>query len=131
MDITNFTRKDIGALGERVAAEYLRRRGFDLVDKNVTRKTGEIDLIMIKEEVLHFVEVKSVVCREFPVKGSDHEEYDPSTNLHVYKIRKVVRTSEWYMANNNWEGEWQVDGALVWLRARDGMGRVQFLPQIA
>ena len=131
MNISHFTRKDIGVLGERVAAEYLRRRGFELVDMNVVRKTGEIDLIMSKDEVLHFIEVKSVVCMEFPVKGSIQQEYDPATNLHVYKIRKVVRTSEWYMANNNFEGEWQVDGALVWLRTRDGMGRVQYLPQIA
>ena len=131
MDITHFTRKDIGALGEKVAAEYLRRRGFALIDRNVVRKTGEIDIIMKKEDVLHFVEVKSVVCQEFPVKGNAQDEYDPATNLHAYKIKKVVRTSEWYMANNGWEGEWQVDGALVWIRFRDGMARVLYLPQIA
>ena len=27
-------------------------------------------------------------------------------------------------------GEWQVDGTLVWLRRRDGMARVSYLPQI-
>ena len=86
---------------------------------------------MTKGEVLHFIEVKSIICMEFPKVEDAHEEYGPSTNLHVYKIRKVVRTSEWYVANNNFEGEWQVDGALVWLRSRDGMERVQYFPQIA
>ena len=131
MDITNLNRKDIGALGEKVVAEYLRRKEYLFLDKNVARKTGEIDIIMKKGEVLHFVEVKSVLCREFPVRGNAQDEYDPVTNLHMYKIRKVVRTSEWYVANIGWEGEWQVDGALVWLRARDGMGRVEYIPQIA
>ena len=130
MDITNYTRKDIGALGERVAAEYLRRRGFELVDKNVARKTGEIDLIMRHEDTLHFIEVKSVLCREFPQVGEARDRYDPSANLHALKIRKVARTSEWYIANQGWEGESQIDGALVWLRARDGVGKVHYVPQI-
>ncbi len=131
MDISKLTKKDIGNLGEKVAVEYLRRRGFELIDRNVSRKTGEIDVIVHKENVLHFVEVKTVVCREFPHKESLKDQYGPELNLHAYKIQKVIRTAEWYLANNDWEGEWQVDGALVWLRYRDGMARIQYLPQIS
>jgi hypothetical protein len=50
--------------------------------------------------------------------------------LHEYKIQKVARTSEWYIANKGWNGESQIDGALVWIRGQDGMGRVEYLPQI-
>jgi Holliday junction resolvase-like predicted endonuclease len=111
----------------------MRRQGFEIVDRNIARKTGEIDIIGLKAETLHFVEVKSLVCIDFPAKDSQSaclDSYDPADNLHPLKIRKVARTSEWYVANNNWEGEWQVDGALVWLRKRDGMARVQYIPQI-
>jgi len=124
------TRKDIGALGERVAAEYLRRKGFALVDKNMARKTGELDVIMKKGDTLHFIEVKTVLCFEFPKAESTDDAYDPADNLHLYKIRKVARTAEWYVMQYGWEGEWQVDGALVWLRERDGLARVRYLPQI-
>ena len=129
MNLIGKSRKDIGALGERAAAEYLRRHGFELVDRNVARKTGEIDVIMRKDDTLHFVEVKTVMCLEFPDQKA-LDSYDPADNLHVYKIRKVARTAEWYVMQYGWEGEWQVDGALVWLRERDGMARVRYLPQI-
>lgn len=129
MDLTKSSRKDIGALGEKVVAEYLRRQGMRIIDRNVARKTGEIDLIARKGNTLHFVEVKSILCDAFP-NDEREDRYDPSANLHEAKIRKVARTSEWYVANIDWEGEWQVDGALVWLRRADGRARVRYLPQI-
>jgi putative endonuclease len=129
VNLTGTSRKDIGALGERVAAEYLRRRGFALVDKNVARKTGELDVIMRKADTLYFVEVKTIRCIEFP-DPKTLDAYDPADNLHVYKIRKVARTAEWYVMQYGWEGDWQVDGVLVWLRESDGLARVRYLPQI-
>jgi putative endonuclease len=130
VELTGKSRKDIGALGERVAAEYLRRQGFVVIDKNVARRTGEIDVIAKKDDTLHFVEVKTLVCKDFPLQRNTNDQYDPSENLHVYKIRKVARTSEWYMADNDWEGESQIDAVLVWLRERDGMAHVRYFPQI-
>jgi putative endonuclease len=130
MDISTMTRKETGALGEKVAAEYLRRHGFLIVDRNIARKTGELDLIAEKQDTLHFVEVKTILTDEFPEEKSTDDEYDPSLNLHDAKIRKVARTGEWYVLEKKWEGEWQVDGCLVWLRRRDGLARVSYLPQI-
>ena len=130
MDISSKTRKEVGALGEKVAAEYLRRHGFSIRDRNIARKTGELDLIAEKEGTLHFVEVKTILVDEFRDEKRVNDDYDPSLNLHEAKIRKVARTGEWYVLEKNWEGEWQVDGCLVWLRRRDGMARVSYLPQI-
>ena len=137
MDISSYTRKEVGALGEKVAAEYLRRHGFSIRDRNYVKKTGELDIIAEKpasagrEDTLHFVEVKTILTEEFPLaecKGED--AYDPSLNLHAAKVRKVARTGEWYVLEKKWEGEWQVDGCLVWLRRRDGIARINYLPQI-
>lgn len=130
MDLSTKTRKEIGALGERVAAEYLRRHGFRIIERNVLRKTGELDLVVSKDDTLHFVEVKTILVEAFPKLRNTDDEYDPSLNLHELKIRKVARTGEWYVAERDWEGEWQVDGCLVWLRRTDGMARVSYLPQI-
>ena len=130
MDISSFSRKEVGNLGESVACEYLKRHGFKIRDRNFVRKTGELDVIAEKEDTLHFVEVKTVLTYEFPKKEDGGDEYDPSVNLHEAKVRKVARTGEWYVLEKKWEGEWQVDGCLVWLRRRDGMARVTYLPQI-
>jgi putative endonuclease len=130
VDISSKTRKEIGNMGEKVAAEYLRRHGFSIRDRNIARKTGELDLIVEKEDTLHFVEVKTILTDEFTDEKYVGDNYDPSLNLHEAKIRKVARTGEWYVLEQEWEGEWQVDGCLVWLRRRDGRALVRYLPQI-
>ena len=130
MDISTKSRKEIGNLGEHIAAEYLKRHGFTIRDRNVARKTGELDIIAEKEDTLYFVEVKTIVTNEFPREDATGDDYDPSLNLHAAKIRKVARTGEWYVLEKGWEGEWQVDGCLVWLRRYDGMAKVRYLPQI-
>ena len=49
----------IGQFGERLAEDFLVRRGYQLVDRNVKTSFKELDLIMIKAGVLVFVEVKT------------------------------------------------------------------------
>ena len=131
MDISTLSTKAIGTMGEDVATAYLQKQGFSIVERNVVRKTGEIDIIAKKRGTLHFVEVKARLCREFPHELSADNAFDPSANLHNAKIAKVTRTASWYVAEKGWEGEWQVDGLLVWLRGRDGAAFVSHLPQIA
>lgn len=130
MDFTNSSRKDIGNQGEAVACEYLRKLGFRILGRNIAFKTGELDIVAQKGRVVHIVEVKTVLCEEFPDPKRIQERYDPADNLSTYKLRKVMRTAEWYLAQKEWEGEWQIDGALVWLRARDGVARVRYLSQV-
>ena len=130
MDISSYSTKAIGDLGEEMAASYLKKQGFSIVERNVVRKTGEVDIIARKKETLHFVEVKTRLCREFPHEDDRDTAFDPSANLHNAKIGKIARTSEWYVAEKNWEGDWQIDGLLVWLRGRDGAAYVSYLALI-
>ena len=130
MDLTAKSRKEIGALGERIAAEYVGRHGMEVIERNVTRKTGELDLIAREGDTLHFIEVKTVLTDKFLEAHTAKDDYDPSLNLHEAKIRHVARTAEWYVMEKEWGGEWQLDGCLVWLRRSDGAARVQYLPQI-
>ncbi len=48
----------LGALGEKEAARFLRRRGYRIVEKNFRCRFGEIDVIARKGDVLVFAEVK-------------------------------------------------------------------------
>lgn len=50
--------KERGDRGEALAAEYLRARGYRIVETNWRCRRGEIDLIAEKDGVLSFVEVK-------------------------------------------------------------------------
>ncbi len=52
-------RKRLGAEGEQLAAEHLRRRGFEIVDRNYRTRWGELDVVAFDGRVLAFVEVKT------------------------------------------------------------------------
>ncbi|HUA75883.1 MAG TPA: YraN family protein [Solirubrobacteraceae bacterium] len=52
-------RRALGRRGEQLAAEHLRRRGYELLARNVRTARGEIDLIVRDGAALVFVEVKT------------------------------------------------------------------------
>lgn len=53
-------RRELGALGERLAVEHLRRLDFVIVARNVRTRHGEIDLIAVDGKgTLIFAEVKT------------------------------------------------------------------------
>lgn len=54
----DFSRKDAGADGERLALEYLLRRGLRLVLRNHRCKGGELDLVMLDGATLALIEVR-------------------------------------------------------------------------
>lgn len=130
MDNTPLSSKDKGRLGEDIAAKFLEQREFAIIDRNFSRKTGELDIIARKGNVLHIIEVKTALCNEFPQLNDGQYAFDPAQNLHAHKIRKVSRTAEWYAASKGWDGEIQIDGVIVWLRARDRLAKVRYVPQI-
>ena len=49
----------LGARGERLAAEHLARRGFEIVERNYRTRWGELDIIAFDGRTLAFCEVKS------------------------------------------------------------------------
>jgi putative endonuclease len=51
--------RELGALGERLAAEHFRRLGFRTLAANVRTRAGEIDLIVFDGRTLVFAEVKT------------------------------------------------------------------------
>lgn len=53
--------KNKGSLGERLAVRLLISKGFEVVDQNVRLgKLSELDIVAIKDKVLHIIEVKTV-----------------------------------------------------------------------
>ena len=88
---------DLGRRGERVAAEYLRARGFELVASNFKLNVGrnrrgavvqnEIDLVAYEGHLLCFVEVKT--------RASDWYAA-PESNVDLRKQRQVTRAARAY-----------------------------------
>ena len=49
-----------GAFGEQLTAQYLERRGDEILDRNWRIREGEIDLVSLSTDgIFHFIEVKT------------------------------------------------------------------------
>lgn len=59
------TTKDIGNNGEDIAAQYLIQNGFTIISRNFYCRYGEIDIIAIKDNITHFIEVKTRKNKKF------------------------------------------------------------------
>jgi putative endonuclease len=80
-----------GRTGEEIAASYLRRKGFQIIEQNFHTRFGEIDLIATNKNKLHFVEVKLKVGDRFGT---------PEEMINKRKIWQVMKTAESYLLSN-------------------------------
>ncbi len=80
---------DRGKQAESLAAEYLRRQGLKLVERNYRCRHGEIDLIMQEGDALVFVEVR--LRRHGSFGGA-------SASLDAHKQRRIVLAAQQYLA---------------------------------
>ncbi len=51
--------QQFGAKGESLAARYLKKNGYQIIEQNYRNRLGEIDIIAREDNTLVFVEVKS------------------------------------------------------------------------
>ena len=71
---------DRGALGERVARQFLTLHGFVILDHNVRIGKKELDIIAEKDNKVHIVEVKTV-GEGSSVSSSDNMTGEKKKNL--------------------------------------------------
>lgn len=123
-----FTSKSqkIGEVGENLAAMFLMKHGFYILERNFTKSYGEIDIIACKDEVIHFVEVKAVSH----VTGKEQNAIRPEENMHSAKFRKFARTVEVYLAQKDIKNEWQIDLVTVYVDQTKRQGKVAYFPHI-
>lgn len=87
--VKQFTSKTqkIGEIGEEKASMFLVKQGFDIVERNISNKFGEIDIVAKKGGVHYFFEVKT---------GKSGGWIHPAENLTREKLRKFCISAEYY-----------------------------------
>ena len=83
--------KKVGNIGESPAVNFLKDKGYKIVELNYTNKIGEIDIIASDKGVLVFVEVKS---RSSDKYGLGREAVD------LRKQHKIMLVAEGYLKYN-------------------------------
>ncbi len=89
----------IGRWGEEIAATFLQKRGYEILDKNARTPYGEIDLVARFGGATVFVEVKTRTTRSF---GLPEEAITPRKQAHL------LAATEHYATTHHIDS-WQVD----------------------
>lgn len=96
-------KKTFGQLGEKKAEAFLMEKGYEILDRNFLKRSGEIDLIVFDpfEQEYVFVEVKT---RKSNLYGYPEEFVDDE------KLEKISSTAEiWLDLNGKAEANWRID----------------------
>lgn len=85
-----------GDKGEDIACFYLQKHGFIIQERNYLKRWGEIDIIAIKDSILHFIEVKSTIDKsvafEYVRKSVGYRPEENVNQSKVIKLRKMIQT---------------------------------------
>jgi putative endonuclease len=121
-----------GELGENLAVKFLVKHNFVILERNYTKKWGEIDIIAQKDTKIHFVEVKSVSKPEIlTVSRETLDQYHPEDNMHPWKLQRMSRTIQTYLLSNNKDDlDWQVDLLVVFMDIKNKKAKIRAVSDI-
>jgi putative endonuclease len=89
-----------GGWGESVAAEYLRKKGYEIIAANYHSRFGEIDLIAQKDDIIAFIEVKTR-------KNVSYAR--PMESVTPIKMKKIVSTAMLWLQSHKCENQPRFD----------------------
>lgn len=119
-----FKRKlDQGNRGEEIAAEYLRKKGFHILDRNFRIRGGELDIVATHDNTLIFIEVKTRTSQQF---GTALEAITP------WKLKSLIKTAQFYkVAHRNLPDSLRIDAVSVMLDLQDNLVSIEHMENIS
>jgi len=98
-------RKEIGAIGENLATDYLKKHGYKIIQRNFRCREGEIDIIAQKGDCLVFVEVRTKRNTAFGT---------PEESVTLSKREKLISLANAYLqAYDKPPQSWRIDVVAV------------------
>lgn len=103
----------LGQSGEEAAAEFLKKKGYNILARNWKCKAGELDIvagktkgkIFKKIECLVFVEVKTIDAADAKFIGQAEE------NVNFFKQKHLIAASRYFLMTHKIKPDipWQID----------------------
>jgi len=104
---------EVGKIGERLAREFLEKKGYKILEQNYRTRFAEIDLVcekpagFLSQPFLVFAEVRTKIGENF---GS------PEDTINKAKLKKVLWNANNYAGFKNWQGPCRVDAICIVLK---------------
>ncbi len=93
-----------GKVGEEIAREYLKKKGYKILEQNCRSRFGEIDLVAKDAKDLVIIEVRTKRGEQFGT---------PEESLDKKKLKKLWLNARGYAGRVGWAGPYRVDGVCV------------------
>ncbi len=93
-------RREKGAQSEEIAAQYLKEKGYRILQRNFRWKGGEIDIIARQRDLIVFVEVRSRAYSEFGLAAE---------TINFSKREKIKRTALLYLQKDHLDSPTRFD----------------------
>lgn len=84
-------KRKLGNFGERKVKNFLRRKGYKILDANYAKKYGEIDIIAKRKDIIAFVEVKT---------RSENPLISGVYAVNKAKQARIIKTAKTYLYEN-------------------------------
>ncbi len=115
-------KKELGIYGEAIAQNYLRKKGYHIIEANFRCKAGEIDVVARHKKDLVFIEVRTKSGEDFGT---------PEESVTFAKKEKLVACALSYLMLRNQEASsWRVDFVAVELEADGKPKRVEIIENV-
>ena len=112
-------RRDTGNLGEKLAAEFIRKQGYVILQTNYRCPEGEVDIVARQKDCLVFVEVRAKRGREF---GSPEESITPAK---MEKLRRVA--AHYRQTHDDIPDSWRIDVVAVEIDRQNRPLRIEII----
>ena len=112
-------RQQTGHLGEKLAAGFLEKRGYHILQTNYRCPEGEVDIVARYKDCLVFVEVRTKRSQEF---GSPEESI---TTAKMDKLRRVA--AHYRQTQDDIPDSWRIDVVAVELDRQNRPRRIEHI----
>jgi len=112
-------RRDTGILGEKLAKDFLKKRGYRILETNYRCPEGEIDIVTEHKDSLVFIEVRTKRSLEF---GSPEESITPAK-----KQRMKATAAYYWQTHDNLPPFWRIDVVVVELNQKGQPSRIELI----
>ena len=112
-------RRDTGILGEKLAKDFLKKRGYHILETNYRCPEGEIDIVARHKDYQVFIEVRSKTSREF---GSPEESITSSKRERLRACASYYR-----QVHNNCPQLWRIDVVAIELDQARKLSRIDLV----
>lgn len=100
-------RRSTGERGEALAAQHYLRLGYHMLARNYRVRQGEVDIILQKDDLYVFCEVKTRASRTWDTPGAA---------VNVHKQRRIRLAAQAYLAQHRLSDPFmRFDVAEVWM----------------